>query len=872
MKRRLNIAFNVLIIVVVMVSCNMIPSSFDVGMDVDVDTTSELGADTLERIDEINETIATGFEVGPETREVINELNETIRDGVKAGFDGETLARVDELLRVVEDGLEIGLDDETLAEVNHLVDTIDQMPGQWENTATDVIRVLETSGGTLAGRMADEVNSVIKEARVNAQQLSAAAGTEFRCNVDFLGSKAGASLSEFIGRSIVSRLKAIISGETPAENVPTPWVCQIIPETVDLSPAGGKLIFPTGVITMTGYNYVDANAPAAYVVDEAGQRVSGIQLFPYRTSPYQIQLNLQALDFSLVPPRARIVFQWPNVSETSAIAILMPAFAAPVAAFNASPLSGPAPLNVTFSDSSTGDPTAWQWSFGDGSTSNERSPVHMFIESGSFQVSLNASNSAGSSTIVQTINVGDQLAADFSFTPRKGDSPLAVNFQDRSTGNPSGWQWNFGDGGTSTERNPQHVYNTPRIEGYPVTLTITGTQGSVSKTSPDRVLVTRKPEARFNSDIRSGAPPQIVHFTDQSTGTITAWLWNFGDGSTSNEKNPTHTFTESKTYNITLTVTGVDGRQDTETLSGYIGLVVAIIPQVQMQFFAPFLMNAYYGAYALDGNQVLDTKISADKYVCGVSGYYAMTGDIEESGRGDILKAYMFKQYSSAARKNTWWLTADFRTHNRNERWSIDTFCIDRAAEDEVFTYREFRGIPGNDPFNTGLSTEEYVNCGVIGQAALDGDIEESGVRDVIWQAYMDGSGSEWKVFAEFATHNVNEKWNINTLCIKRDSYPAEEKPAVIFDTYYLSAVNHNLLATAVSPSEYWCGITGVSATSGDIEESGVRPILLQADLDHRARTWKILANFPTHNKEEDWRVDLLCINNKYMQEFPPPD
>jgi len=64
-------------------------------MEAEIETTSELGPDTLARIDAVNRTLATGMEIGPETRQVIRELNETIRQGVKAGFDEATLKRVD---------------------------------------------------------------------------------------------------------------------------------------------------------------------------------------------------------------------------------------------------------------------------------------------------------------------------------------------------------------------------------------------------------------------------------------------------------------------------------------------------------------------------------------------------------------------------------------------------------------------------------------------------------------------------------------------------------------------------------------------------------------------------------------------------------
>jgi len=77
------------------------------------------------------------------------------------------------------------------------------------------------------------------------------------------------------------------------------------------------------------------------------------------------------------------------------------------------------------------------------------------------------------------------------------------------------------------------------------------------------------PGADFTADLTSGPVPLTVNFTDQSTGDITTWSWDFGDGSTSTEQNPSHTYTDSGTYTVSLTVTGPEGA-DTETKADYI--------------------------------------------------------------------------------------------------------------------------------------------------------------------------------------------------------------------------------------------------------------------------------------------------------------
>lgn len=858
-----------------------IPSDFNFGLKAEIETSSELGPDTLARIDAVNRTLATGMEIGPETRQVIRELNETIRQGVKAGFDEATLKRVDSLLRVVEDGVKIGLDEDTLSTLNGMVDTIDRMPGNWENSATEIIRTLERSGGTLAGRMADEIKVVMAEARLNMQQMTAMAGTEFRCNVDFLGSKAGATLQEFIGHSLVGRLRNILAGGTAAEPIPTPWVCQVIPERIDLVKVGDRMLFEMGILTLTGYNYTDANSPRAYIADEAGNPLPSLTLYPYRTSPYQIQLNLQGLDFSAIPPRSRIVFQWPNVPETSGVAILFPNEGAPVARFTFTPTGGNAPLTVQFTDTSEGSPSQWQWDFGDGSTSNERNPTHTFLESRSYTVQLTVSNPLGSSSVSQVLSVGETLVADFSFSVRQGVAPLMVEFTDRSSGSPTAWEWDFGDGERSTEQNPIHVYITPRPEGYTVTLRVSKDGQTAAKTGADRILVYEKLQADFVADPTSGKSPLTVAFRDTSTGSnIIAWQWDFGDGTTSNQRNPTHTYSANNLYDVTLTVTNSMGETSTKTRRGYIN-AFQIVRLPRPGFILPPLFSilqdieAYTLNFILNGGQKLDIQVPYEKYVCGVIGMEALSGDIQENGTGDILKAYLFRQYSPALGKEGWWLEADFRSHNTNEKWNVDILCLNRKSEGGAFLYKEFRSLEGGEKHNTGIFTADYYFCGIVGQMALNGDIYEYGTHEVLWQARMDGSGPEWQIVVDFITHSEKpeERWDVEVLCLKKGAFLATDKP--VFKTDTIEHFSPPSYLTSISTEDYACGVVGIAFKYGDIDENGTHPIVFTANMrphpDSSVKVWMVNANFLTHGRDELITTDVLCVNKAYIKGGTPP-
>ncbi|MBI3872224.1 MAG: PKD domain-containing protein [candidate division Zixibacteria bacterium] len=167
---------------------------------------------------------------------------------------------------------------------------------------------------------------------------------------------------------------------------------------------------------------------------------------------------------------------------------------APVAEFVGSPTSGCAPLTVNFTDQSTGSPTSWSWTFGDGGTSTLQNPSYAYAAAGSYTVALTATNAQGSSTNTKTNYITVSAVAptaDFSGTPTSGVAPLAVNFTDLSTGGPTSWSWTFGDGGTSTAQNPSHNYMAAGT--YTVALTATNGCGLSTNTKSGYITVTAPP-------------------------------------------------------------------------------------------------------------------------------------------------------------------------------------------------------------------------------------------------------------------------------------------------------------------------------------------------------------------------------------------
>jgi pseudomonalisin len=186
---------------------------------------------------------------------------------------------------------------------------------------------------------------------------------------------------------------------------------------------------------------------------------------------------------------------------------------------------------------------------------------------GTFQAIL---NTGGNQTIKATDTVTSSIfgtsgaisvstvAANFSASATSGKVPLTVHFTDKSVGSIKSWLWNFGDGKTSTTQNPSHTYS--KAGAYTVTLTVTGADGETSAlTESNYITVCTAPKANFTAAPVSGKAPLPVVFTDKSTGVITSWLWNFGDGATSTVESPNHTYSKTGTYKAKLTVTGPGG-------------------------------------------------------------------------------------------------------------------------------------------------------------------------------------------------------------------------------------------------------------------------------------------------------------------------
>lgn len=184
------------------------------------------------------------------------------------------------------------------------------------------------------------------------------------------------------------------------------------------------------------------------------------------------------------------------------------------AAFSASPQTGSFPLEVRFSDQSTGNPHTWTWNFGDGSYSNEEAPVHLYGDVGTYTVNLKVTGNGGSSS---------------------SEKPEYIVVTDPSSPPPIV---------------PTTVPTTP-ITAIP---TIVPTPTAIAHPTIIPTPTTGKLVADFSSNVRSGNPPLQVSFYDKSSGQPDKWFWSFGDGSYSEEQNPVHSYADQMTYLVSLEV------------------------------------------------------------------------------------------------------------------------------------------------------------------------------------------------------------------------------------------------------------------------------------------------------------------------------
>jgi gliding motility-associated-like protein len=243
-----------------------------------------------------------------------------------------------------------------------------------------------------------------------------------------------------------------------------------------------------------------------------------------------------------------------------------------VAAFTADKTAScKAPVTVQFSNLTTGA-TSYKWLFGDSTSSLLQNPSHTYLNNGSYTVTLIVTNSNGCSDTLQQKQYINLIPADINIQnlPVSGCAPVIFTptYIVKSVIPVISYVWNFGDGTSSASNIPSHVYNTPGT--YSVSLTYTTSDGcSGTINYPDAVQVGQKPSSAFSATPTNTCAATPIAFTDNSTGNITSWLWNFGDGITDTARNPIHFYNDTGYFQVRLIVSN-NGCSDTLRIPNFI--------------------------------------------------------------------------------------------------------------------------------------------------------------------------------------------------------------------------------------------------------------------------------------------------------------
>ena len=269
--------------------------------------------------------------------------------------------------------------------------------------------------------------------------------------------------------------------------------------------------------------------------------------------------------------------------DTTTVTIEVAANVAPTAVANATPTAGQVPLTVAFSGSTSADSdgtiVSYAWDFGDGNSSTAADPTYTYSSTGTYTATLTVTDDDGatdSSSVVIEVNPVPNVAptAVASGTPTTGKEPLTVLFSSAGSSDSDGtivsYAWDFGDGGSSTQANPSHTYTAAGT--YTATLTVTDNAGG-SNTATVQTVVTpnQAPTAAASGTPTTGKEPLTVLFSSAGStdgdGTIVSYAWDFGDGGSSTQADPSHTYLQDGTYSATLTVTDDNGATDQATVT-----------------------------------------------------------------------------------------------------------------------------------------------------------------------------------------------------------------------------------------------------------------------------------------------------------------
>ncbi len=231
---------------------------------------------------------------------------------------------------------------------------------------------------------------------------------------------------------------------------------------------------------------------------------------------------------------------------------------------------------VNIVNTSVPQPFSAAWDFGDGSSENSITPSKTYNTPGTYTITMIGNFGACLDTFTRSITVLAKPVVNFSMNDSTScKAPFSINFTSLAPGATS-YLWDFGDGTTSSLANPSYTYVTSG--SYTVSLTVTNASGCSTTISKPGQVIIQGPQVQINNLPQRGCTPFTTTFaaTTNSIDPVVGYLWNFGDGNTSTLVSPSHTYTSSGTYNITLIITTAGGCSDTSTVAS--GVIVSSKP------------------------------------------------------------------------------------------------------------------------------------------------------------------------------------------------------------------------------------------------------------------------------------------------------
>ena len=265
------------------------------------------------------------------------------------------------------------------------------------------------------------------------------------------------------------------------------------------------------------------------------------------------------------------------VSVFSSQAASVPRQDAINASFTADPAIQSLPGSaVTITNTTLPGPWQYLWDFGDESTSTVSDPTlsHTYVTYGTYVISLKVTNGVCVETQTQTVIIeAIPPVVDFAYDPASGCIPLTVKFTNLSKFADAGsYVWEFGDGeGTSRAIDPSYTYYQPGT--YSVTLSASNITGQTVKVTKLMIIEAfARPQADFAvKPLLLYIPGDILYTSNRSFG-ATTFLWDFGDGFSSNEVQPQHTYKTEGAFDISLIAISIQGCSDTTVMASAVSV------------------------------------------------------------------------------------------------------------------------------------------------------------------------------------------------------------------------------------------------------------------------------------------------------------